>query len=335
MRMPRCPAGRGSNRTAALLKKPKSTLWQRWMDCARPAAVDVQRLRPRWCAAIVLLLVGTGAVLVPQVASAQSSPAPWAVVPSPNVRHSVGDPLAAVSCASPSACTAVGTRVFSNKTHTLIQSWNGKRWRNVRSPNAKGADFLAGVSCTSPAACVVVGDVLESGATQTLIESWNGLTWSIVPSPNVPNAQNALSGVSCSGPSTCTAVGYSNFASSVNKPLIESWNGSTWSIVPGPSLPPAENAAPGGGILHQRCGLHCRRSLVSPLRTESHPHRVMERVDVGDRSQPKCVQHCPRLPGRGFLHHSHCLRRRRTEPWRHRRPNPHRVMERVDLVDHS
>jgi len=190
---------------------------------------------------MVLLFVGIGTVMLPQVAWAQT-PANWTIVPSPNVRHAVGDPIVAVSCASPSACNAVGTRVFSKRTHTLILSWNGKRWRNVHSPNAMGADFLAGVSCSASLSCVAVGDVLENGADQTLIESWNGSAWSIVPSPNVPNEQNALSAVSCTGPSACTAVGYSNFESSINRTLIESWNGSAWSIVPSPSLPPAVNA---------------------------------------------------------------------------------------------
>ena len=185
---------------------------------------------------MVLLFVGGGAVLVPQVASAQTSPA-WVVVPSPNVRNAAGDPLVAVSCTSPTACTTVGTRFFSNRTHTLIQSWNGKRWRNMHSPNAKGANDLNGVSCSSPLACMAVGDVELPGTTQTLIESWNGSTWSIVPSPNVPNTVDTLSGVSCTGPSSCMAVGSDN-----EQTLIESWNGSTWSIVPSPNPPLAQNS---------------------------------------------------------------------------------------------
>ena len=183
---------------------------------------------------MVLLFVGIGTVMLPQVAWAQT-PANWTIVPSPNVRHAVGDPIVAVSCASPSACNAVGTRVFSKRTHTLILSWNGKRWRNVHSPNAMGADFLAGVSCSASLSCVAVGDVLENGADQTLIESWNGSAWSIVPSPNVSSTGlDSLVGVSCSSSSACIAVGQ-NLASTADQTLIESWNGSTWSIVPSPN----------------------------------------------------------------------------------------------------
>ena len=62
--------------------------------------------------------------------------------------------------------------------------------------------------------------------------SCNG-TWQIVPSPNVANAANALLGVSATSASDGWAVGY-DYVSGPTVPLIEHWNGSSWSIVPGP-----------------------------------------------------------------------------------------------------
>jgi hypothetical protein len=43
-----------------------------------------------------------------------------------------------------------------------------------------------------------------------------------------------LNSVSCTSDASCLAVGGSNLGS-VNPPLVESWNGSSWSAVPSPS----------------------------------------------------------------------------------------------------
>jgi len=60
-----------------------------------------------------------------------------------------------------------------------------------------------------------------------------------VPSPT-PGNYGALSGVSCSSARSCVAVGnYSNgtgsASSTLPRTLVESWNGTAWSVVPGPS----------------------------------------------------------------------------------------------------
>ena len=61
-------------------------------------------------------------------------------------------------------------------------------------------------------------------------------TWSIVPSPNSGTGINQLKGVACVSSSFCTAVGgYSNNSSGISQTLIESWNGTSWSIVPSPN----------------------------------------------------------------------------------------------------
>jgi hypothetical protein len=54
--------------------------------------------------------------------------------------------------------------------------------------------------------------------------------WSVVRSPNEGPGSNTLNAVSCLSVSACTAVG--SFKQTGNKRLIESWNGTTWSVVP-------------------------------------------------------------------------------------------------------
>jgi hypothetical protein len=160
----------------------------------------------------------------------------WAVVPSPNRPHArLLDGLNSVSCVSARSCTAVG----SAGVKTLIETWNGTAWSIVPSPNgpaAGGESILDGISCVSASACTAVG---YAGA-KSLVESWNGTAWSIVPSPNEgpTDAFDRLDGVSCTSARSCAAVGSFSYLvrhRDTYRTLAESWNGTSWAVVPSPS----------------------------------------------------------------------------------------------------
>jgi hypothetical protein len=160
----------------------------------------------------------------------------WSIVPSPS-NGSVGSSLAGISCVSASACTAVG--YYDTSTHlpeTLVESWNGSTWSIVSSPNQTAGGYLSGVSCVSATSCIAVGVYYTAGTNvlQTLVESWDGSTWSIVTSPDEGTGDNQLYGVSCVSATSCTAVGVYTGSSGVLQTLVESWDGSTWSIVTSP-----------------------------------------------------------------------------------------------------
>ena len=112
-------------------------------------------------------------------------------------------------------------------------------WSIVPSPKVASVDnVLSGVSCVSTTNCTAVGDSSDGTTSQTLVESWNGTAWALVPSPNPPGnngTDNALTRVSCVTSTFCMAVGQSNATAGLAQPLTESWNGSTWSIVPSPN----------------------------------------------------------------------------------------------------
>ena len=156
----------------------------------------------------------------------------WSIVASPNPSGGGGPILTGVSCVSATNCTAVGER----SEQLLVESWNGSAWSIVSSPDpsgSSGADFQ-GVSCISAANCTAVGSSYNGSTFQTLVESWNGSAWSIVPSPNPSGStDNVLYGVSCVNATNCTAVGQFTVAST-SQTLVESWNGSAWSISPQP-----------------------------------------------------------------------------------------------------
>jgi hypothetical protein len=163
----------------------------------------------------------------------------WSIAPSPNASTTRGDGLQGVSCTSPSSCVAVGDYGTGGIQQTLVETWNGTAWSIASSPNASTTfdNGLQGVSCTSPSSCVAVGDSASGTGGQTLIETWNGTAWSIASSPNTSSPQgNILQGVSCTSPSSCVAVGDYSTAYAPNlTTLIETWNGTAWSIAASPN----------------------------------------------------------------------------------------------------
>jgi hypothetical protein len=129
-----------------------------------------------------------------------------------------------------------------------MQLWDGTRWSLVASPNPPGKliNYLWSVSCSTATSCFAVGSQRpdgvgpgSDGSRFTLIERWNGQTWTIMPSPNRPRTSmagtdNILFGVSCAQVAHCVAVGFGGSGHST--PLIEMWNGSSWTIENGPQI---------------------------------------------------------------------------------------------------
>jgi hypothetical protein len=156
--------------------------------------------------------------------------------------------LDAVTCLSSAFCVAVGYSADdSGNAKTLIESWNGRRWTLVASPNRITSDYnqLYAVSCSSTNSCAAVGRAHDrhSGFQRTLTESWNGRTWSLVPSFNPsPHADNVLNGVSCTQNRSCVAVGYAaDTKNGVWHTLAESWNGHAWVDIPSLNASATEN----------------------------------------------------------------------------------------------
>jgi hypothetical protein len=174
----------------------------------------------------------------------------WSVVPSPSPGGVTGiDVLSDVSCASATFCIAVGSYGPVNLNNPLIESWNGTTWSVISSLRAPGSGaVLNAVACLSVNDCMAAGNYFtRAGLMRTLAATWNGTTWAMVPTPNrgpVNNVNdfNSLNGVFCLSASACTAVGSWSTAQGVTKTLIESWNGTRWSVVPSPNRGPASAA---------------------------------------------------------------------------------------------
>ena len=193
-----------------------------------------RRLWPLIISMGVFALCGT----VLQGGSASAVPYTWSVTPSPSEQGATDTYLNGVSCVSSNYCVAVGYYYNGSSYETLIESWDGAEWSLVPSPSpSSGYNYLYGVTCTGSSYCIAVGAYYDppSAGLQTLIESWDGTEWSVVPSPNGSSSDNSLGSVSCVNPTDCVAVGEFDDGAPITQTLIESWNGSAWSIVSSPN----------------------------------------------------------------------------------------------------
>jgi hypothetical protein len=211
-------------------------------------------------------------------------PAPTPSADPDNLNSSVDNVLDSVSCTSTTFCVAVGQQ--SSGGEPLAEEWNGSSWSIVATPDVPGSGSspsqpvsptqppgpasptpdvapqvatakasslksqgLNAVSCTAPASCMAVGASATDKGDQTLAEQWNGSAWSLVATPvPAPAAPQVLEGISCSGDAFCVAVGLAQSpVTGASQPLIEQWNGSSWSLMA------SATADPGGELLGISC----------------------------------------------------------------------------------
>ncbi len=88
-----------------------------------------------------------------------------------------------------------------------------------------------------------VGWIENSSSKETLVLHYDGRSWQRVSSPNLPGQQdNALIGLTVINPADIWAVGYAVAVTNAEQPLVEHYNGHSWSIVPTPSTNAQQNS---------------------------------------------------------------------------------------------
>jgi hypothetical protein len=169
----------------------------------------------------------------------------WSIQPTPIPARARSSILFSVSCASTTACVAVGSVTNpSGITVPLAERWNGSRWAIQRTPtpsraNGRGVSYLGEVSCASRTACAAVGFSGNNAGTTgvTLAERWNGSSWAIQRTPHPTDARvSFFSGVSCTSPRSCIATGFKINSAGAGVTLAERWDGTGWAIQPTPTL---------------------------------------------------------------------------------------------------
>ncbi len=157
----------------------------------------------------------------------------WSIVSSP-----IKGQLYGVAALAANNVWAVGSfaDMHTNGYQTLIEHWNGTSWRMVPSPGGHKGQ-LYGVTALAANNIWAVGNVVGTHAIQTLIEHWNGSSWSVLSSSGPGLATNTLNGVTAISANNIWAVGddsSSTGPSAPFAPLVEHWNGSSWSFVTSP-----------------------------------------------------------------------------------------------------
>ena len=146
----------------------------------------------------------------------------WAAVYSPDTAGY--NSLSAVVCLNAVICWAVGTGAGTIQEE--LQQPPGP-WTIA---GGQGDDVLYGDTCAGPDECWAVGT--NAVTPDALIEEDTGGGWGTVTSPDAGGvANNILDGVACADPSDCWAVGYYRVGEGASQPLLERYDGSTWSIV--------------------------------------------------------------------------------------------------------
>lgn len=141
--------------------------------------------------------------------------------------------------------------------NSLIEHWDGARWKIIPSPNrtnfpAAGPDsnVLRAVDAISADDVWAVGETdIETDfgppigfaaiGSGSLAEHWNGQFWSIVPSPPEPLGQNFfdfLDGVSGTSADDVWAVGSNGAPGVFRRATIDHWDGTAWTRMPAPAI---------------------------------------------------------------------------------------------------
>ena len=137
--------------------------------------------------------------------------ADWQRVPSPSP-SSQGNVLTGVAATSASDAWAVGYAGSSSiGSTTLIEHWDGKKWKHVPSPAPQPGcggcqfpgDSLAGVAAISASSAWAVGGTGHG----TLIERWDGVKWRWMRGPSAALPGGSLSSVAAVSATDAWAVG--------------------------------------------------------------------------------------------------------------------------------
>ncbi len=149
-------------------------------------------------AATNLTFVGGDALSTALVVGAATVSFP-VTVPSPPASPSVGGHFSAISCATATACVAVGGT--SSGGALIERSTDGGSSFALDTVPATAREMF-GVDCNSAIHCVAVGATTSSSGTGALVSDDGGVTWSLTTTPAA-----VLQSVACENDADCAAVG--------------------------------------------------------------------------------------------------------------------------------
>jgi hypothetical protein len=139
--------------------------------------------------------------------------------------------LEGVAAVTPADVWAVGSgRNSAGVSGSMIQHWDGASWTEVSSP-VTGVT-LTSVTATSATDVWAVGYTASAGVAM----HYDGTSWttSTLPAPSGGGWQ--LSSVSADAAGDVWAAGYVNGSGSAQHPIVEHFDGTSWSVTQAPDL---------------------------------------------------------------------------------------------------
>jgi len=143
--------------------------------------------------------------------------------------------LTAVSCATPTSCLGLGSIAKAYEPQ-LVDSFDGRAWHVEQViPNTLHiSTFLQSVDCVTATWCMVVGYHVapHTASHSAFSEVWTGKGFRRYVTANATGG-NFVS-VSCPSERDCVAVGTRSVKLDIDEPMAQTWNGSTWNLMPMP-----------------------------------------------------------------------------------------------------
>jgi hypothetical protein len=163
----------------------------------------------------------------------------WQVVASQNLPASNFDQLEAVVSTGSSGAWAVGYSRQQGSTvfRALTERWNGSAWQIVPSVRSDPSydTRLHALAATGASDVWAVGTKtqLAGYTSHGLFEHWDGHGWHEVAHAADEPANTVLVSVSADSPGDAWAAGFYTTSGNLLLPVIEHWNGTSWSLVTG------------------------------------------------------------------------------------------------------
>jgi hypothetical protein len=165
----------------------------------------------------------------------------WSAQQTPRPAGGSDSALVNVSCATATACIAVGSTHRAGTEVTLAERWDGTSWAIPNTPNpVRGrGNVLNSVSCVSMTDCTAVGEYApHGGPTVPLAEHWDGFRWALQKTATPKRGKDTLLlGVSCASASACVAVGTYTDGAGTEVTLAERWGRTRWTVQETPNPP--------------------------------------------------------------------------------------------------
>ncbi len=151
----------------------------------------------------------------------------WTAEPPPPSPDGGYANLFGVSCASESACIAVGVQQDGSSSTPFAEQWSSGSW-TVTSMPEEGLELDA-VSCVSATWCWAVGAAYQGQYQRPFAEQWNGSQWvaQSIPGPEVSTSDENtweinLRAISCTSVTACVAAGPAG--------TLDQWDGQAWTL---------------------------------------------------------------------------------------------------------